>query len=84
MQGMAAHAQQHFPTLLPKLGAQTHAIPFYAKLGWQKYGPKYDDGAGIMHTAMVLPPEDQEALHKLQLMQEPHRLPQAVRQILQI
>ncbi|SEN85998.1 ElaA protein [Gemmobacter aquatilis] len=37
-----------------KLGAQTHAIPFYAKLGFTPTGPIYDD-AGIPHQDMVLP-----------------------------
>ncbi|GLK63271.1 MULTISPECIES: GNAT family N-acetyltransferase [Paracoccus] len=36
-----------------KLGAQTHAIGFYEKLGFVAYGPEYDD-AGIPHRDMVL------------------------------
>ena len=36
-----------------KLGAQTHAIGFYEKLGFAAYGPEYDD-AGIPHRDMVL------------------------------
>lgn len=36
-----------------KLGAQTHAIGFYEKLGFISYGPEYDD-AGIPHRDMVL------------------------------
>lgn len=36
-----------------KLGAQTHAIGFYEKLGFTAYGPEYDD-AGIAHRDMVL------------------------------
>jgi len=35
-----------------KLGAQTHAIGFYEKLGFTAYGPEYDD-AGIPHRDMV-------------------------------
>jgi len=35
-----------------KLGAQTHAIGFYEKLGFVAYGPEYDD-AGIPHRDMV-------------------------------
>lgn len=35
-----------------KLGAQTHAIGFYEKLGFTVYGPEYDD-AGIPHRDMV-------------------------------
>lgn len=36
-----------------KLGAQTHALGFYEKLGFTAYGPEFDD-AGIPHRAMVL------------------------------
>lgn len=36
-----------------KLGAQTHAIGFYEKLGFKVYGPEYDD-AGIAHRDMML------------------------------
>lgn len=36
-----------------KLGAQTHALAFYAKLGFTAYGPIYDD-AGIPHRDMML------------------------------
>ncbi|WP_134681631.1 GNAT family N-acetyltransferase [Paracoccus ravus] len=35
-----------------KLGAQTHAIGFYEKLGFTAYGPEYDD-AGIPHRDMI-------------------------------
>ncbi|MGH1330314.1 MAG: GNAT family N-acetyltransferase [Paracoccaceae bacterium] len=34
-----------------QLGAQTHAIGFYEKLGFTAYGPVYDD-AGIPHRDM--------------------------------
>ena len=34
-----------------KLGAQTHAIGFYEKLGFTIHGPEYDD-AGIPHRDM--------------------------------
>ncbi|MFH5773941.1 GNAT family N-acetyltransferase [Paracoccus broussonetiae] len=34
-----------------KLGAQTHAIGFYEKLGFTAFGPEYDD-AGIPHRDM--------------------------------
>lgn len=37
-----------------KLGAQTHAIPFYEALGFTTEGPEYID-AGIPHRDMVLP-----------------------------
>ncbi len=36
-----------------KLGAQTHAIGFYERLGFTAIGPVYDD-AGIAHRDMVL------------------------------
>jgi predicted GNAT family N-acyltransferase len=36
-----------------KLGAQTHAIGFYEKLGFAAQGPIYDD-AGIPHRDMTL------------------------------
>lgn len=36
-----------------KLGAQIHALGFYEKLGFQAFGPIYDD-AGIDHRDMVL------------------------------
>jgi|APEBP8051073178_1049388.scaffolds.fasta_scaffold00151_19 ElaA protein len=35
-----------------KLGAQTHALGFYERLGFQAQGPVYDD-AGIPHRDMV-------------------------------
>ncbi len=37
-----------------KLGAQTHAIAFYEKLGFTAEGPVYDD-AGIPHRDMTFP-----------------------------
>lgn len=36
-----------------KLGAQTHAIGFYEKLGFTATGPEYDD-AGIPHRDMIM------------------------------
>ena len=33
------------------LGAQTHAIPFYERIGYEAYGPEYLD-AGIPHRDM--------------------------------
>lgn len=36
-----------------KLGAQVHALGFYEGLGFQAFGPVYDD-AGIEHRDMVL------------------------------
>ncbi|MCS4486671.1 GNAT family N-acetyltransferase [Staphylococcus americanisciuri] len=40
------HGYRHF-----KLGAQTHAIPFYESLGYQAYGQVFMD-AGIPHRHM--------------------------------
>lgn len=37
-----------------KLGAQTHALAFYEKLGFVAFGPVYDD-AGIAHRDMERP-----------------------------
>ncbi len=36
-----------------RLGAQTHALAFYRKLGFREYGAEYDD-AGIPHRDMEL------------------------------
>ena len=36
-----------------KLGAQTHALGFYERLGFSAIGPEFDD-AGIPHREMVL------------------------------
>ena len=36
-----------------KLGAQTHALGFYERLGFVAVGPEYLD-AGILHRDMVL------------------------------
>jgi ElaA protein len=36
-----------------KLGAQTHALGFYERLGFEAQGPEFDD-AGIPHREMVL------------------------------
>lgn len=36
-----------------RLGAQTHALGFYEKLGFAPFGPEYDD-AGIPHRDMSL------------------------------
>ncbi|MCQ4045929.1 GNAT family N-acetyltransferase [Streptantibioticus rubrisoli] len=34
------------------LEAQTHALPFYERLGYAAYGPEFDEGSGIPHRAM--------------------------------
>ncbi|WP_449043077.1 GNAT family N-acetyltransferase [Paracoccus sp. (in: a-proteobacteria)] len=39
---------------IARLGAQTHALGFYEKLGFTAYGPIYDD-AGIPHRDMSRP-----------------------------
>ncbi|MGW7440973.1 GNAT family N-acetyltransferase [Streptomyces sp. NPDC054849] len=36
------------------LGAQTHALGFYERLGYEAYGPEFED-AGIPHRAMRRP-----------------------------
>lgn len=36
-----------------KLGAQTHALGFYERLGFVAHGPEFDD-AGIAHREMIL------------------------------
>lgn len=35
------------------LGSQTHALGFYERMGFEAYGPEFDD-AGIPHRAMKL------------------------------
>lgn len=40
-------------TRIIRLGAQTHALAFYRKLGFREYGEQYDD-AGIPHRDMEL------------------------------
>lgn len=40
-----------------ELSAQTHAMPFYARHGFQAHGPEYDD-AGIPHRTMTLELKD--------------------------
>lgn len=51
-------AVEHFRTqpgiTSVKLGAQTHALGFYERLGFTAQGPEYDD-AGIPHRDMLLP-----------------------------
>jgi predicted GNAT family N-acyltransferase len=81
MQAMLQHARSEFPTLLPKLSAQTHAIGFYSKLGWRQLEGVFDD-AGIPHVAMVLPPESPTARARLAAWNNAE-LPQDVRAILE-
>lgn len=45
-------AARHPGLTRAKLGAQTHAIGFYEKLGFAAFGPVYDD-AGIPHRDMA-------------------------------
>lgn len=47
-----AHLRNTPGVIRAKLGAQDHAIGFYAKLGFTPIGPFYDD-AGIPHRDMV-------------------------------
>lgn len=49
-----AEAARHPGVVRAKLGAQTHAIGFYEKLGFAAQGPVYDDG-GIPHRDMTRP-----------------------------
>ncbi len=35
------------------LEAQTHALGFYERLGYEAFGPVFDEGSGIPHRAMV-------------------------------
>ncbi|WPB93810.1 GNAT family N-acetyltransferase [Streptomyces malaysiensis] len=34
------------------LEAQTHALGFYERLGYEAYGPEFEEGSGIPHRAM--------------------------------
>ncbi|ATL82238.1 GNAT family N-acetyltransferase [Streptomyces malaysiensis subsp. malaysiensis] len=34
------------------LEAQTHALGFYERLGYEAYGPEFEEGSGIPHWAM--------------------------------
>lgn len=52
MQGAIA-ALREGGARIARLSSQTHAMPFYEKLGFVAYGPEYDD-AGIPHRDMVL------------------------------
>ncbi|WP_299047596.1 GNAT family N-acetyltransferase [uncultured Tateyamaria sp.] len=47
-------ARQHKGVTTAKLGAQTHALAFYERLGFVAFGPLYDD-AGIPHRDMERP-----------------------------
>lgn len=47
-----AHAQALPDVTRVVLGAQTHALGFYEKLGFNAFGPVYDD-AGIPHRDMA-------------------------------
>ena len=44
-------ARQQSGLARAQLGAQTHAVPFYEKLGFAAFGPVYDD-AGLPHRDM--------------------------------
>lgn len=49
-----AYFRQRGDLSMVKLGAQTHALGFYAALGFHPVGEIYDD-AGIPHRDMILP-----------------------------
>jgi GNAT superfamily N-acetyltransferase len=78
MCALAAHARARHPALLPKMGAQTHALRFYASLGWQQYGDKFDD-AGIPHYAMVLVPDNEQGRQRVDAVRDPRLVPEGER-----
>lgn len=53
MQAAVAEARGMPRVVRVKLGAQTHALGFYARLGFEAFGPEFLD-AGIPHRDMVL------------------------------
>jgi len=53
MQAAVAQARAMPGVVKVKLGAQTHAVGFYERLGFVAVGPEFDD-AGIAHRDMVL------------------------------
>lgn len=53
MQAAVAELRRQPGIIRAKLGAQTHALGFYERLGFAAFGPVYDD-AGIPHRDMVL------------------------------
>lgn len=53
MRAAVAELRRHPGITRAKLGAQTHALGFYERLGFVAFGPVYDD-AGITHRDMVL------------------------------
>jgi len=54
VQGAVAHLATLPGVTRAKLGAQTHAIGFYERLGFTATGPEYID-AGIPHRDMIRP-----------------------------
>ncbi|NIZ12856.1 GNAT family N-acetyltransferase [Phaeobacter sp. HF9A] len=52
IEACVAEAARHEGVTRAKLGAQTHALGFYEKLGFTAYGPIYLD-AGIEHRDMA-------------------------------
>lgn len=54
IEACVAAAQEREGITKAKLGAQTHAIGFYEKLGFEAFGPVYLD-AGIDHRDMMKP-----------------------------
>ncbi|MFN3845655.1 MAG: GNAT family N-acetyltransferase [Paracoccaceae bacterium] len=53
MKAAIVELRQHPGIVQAKLGAQTHALGFYERLGFVAFGPVYED-AGIPHRDMVL------------------------------
>lgn len=52
MRAALAELRRHPQLVQARLGAQTHAIAFYERLGFTATGPVYDD-AGIPHRDMI-------------------------------
>lgn len=53
MRAAVTHLQHREGVVWARLGAQMHAVDFYARLGFRAEGPEYLD-AGIAHRVMVL------------------------------
>ena len=54
MSAMQSHAASRWPNLIPTMHAQTDAIGFYERLGWQPRGEIFYE-AEIPHRLMQLP-----------------------------
>ena len=81
LQHLQRYCARHKPQLLPKMHAQVHAMPFYEAQGWARCGEQFDE-AGILHVAMVRPPEDPSIRGQL-LAASDDRTPDYVRACIQ-